>query len=142
MDRETINHAQWECQQLLNRVNLLMDSARWEELAACYTEDATLIRPSDPFNGVEGRQSILASFKARQPRTSCHMLANSVFEVQTPEQVIATSRVWLITGEPTDRRPAQADNKLMVGTFVDLLVRVDGRWFIRQRRGSIELKYG
>ena len=142
MTREETHLIQWECQQLLNRVMMLMDSARWEDLAACYTEDAVLFRPSDPDNGVEGREAILTSFRARAPRTTCHMLANSVFDVQSPLLVRATSRVLLISGEADQVHPAMAHRKLLAGTFIDDLAMVGGEWLIRRRVGSIELAYG
>lgn len=138
---QQICNIQWSCQQLLNRVTILMDDARWQEVAACYTEDALLFRPSDPDNGIQGRDAILASFHARPPRTTCHILANSIFEVRTPELVNATSRVWLMTGEPTHSHPVKADGALLAGSFSDELVCVGGNWLIRRRQGSMELRY-
>lgn len=141
MERELINHIQWECQQFLNRVTMLMDSGQWEALAACYTEDGVLFRPSDPDNGVEGRAAILASFQARPPRTSCHLLANCVFEVKAADRVEANSRVWLVAGDAAPTYPVKADSKLLIGSFRDELMLVDGEWFIRRREGGIELAY-
>lgn len=141
MERETRNHLEWECQQLLNRVTLLMDSGQWQELAACYTEDALLFRPSDPNNGVQGREAILASFHNRPPRTSCHLLGNCVFEVRSPDYVVANSKVWLMVGTATKHFPTSADSKLLAGSFNDQLVNIGGQWLIRQRRGSIELQH-
>lgn len=141
MTREEINQIQWECQQLLNKATQLMDRGEWEALADCYTEDAVLSRPSDPDNGIQGRDAILASFRARPPRTSCHLLANTVFDVHGPDEVEAVSRVWLIAGPASDTLPVRADPNLMAGSFVDILVRVDGHWQIHSRRGGIELKY-
>ncbi len=141
MQRESINHIQWECQQFLNKVTTLIDNHDWENLVLCYTEDGVLYRPSDPNNGVQGRAAILASFKARPPRTTCHVLANCVFNVKRTDLVVATSRVWLIQGEAAATLPVKADSKLLVGSFTDELVLINGQWFLQKRQGGIELSY-
>lgn len=141
MNRADIHMVQWECQQLLNRVANLMDAGRWEELAACYAEDAVMYRPSDPANGIEGRQAILASFRARPPRTTCHLLANGVFDVHSDISVTATSRVLLLSGDAQASAPVAAQSRLLAGTFIDELGYQADRWLIRKRQGSIELAY-
>lgn len=141
MDRQQQAMVQIECQQLLNKVTMLIDQEQWEDLANCYTEDGILFRPSDAACGIEGRTAILDSFKARPPRTSCHVLANSVFNIISQNQVAAKSRVWLIAGEASETLPVKAGNKLMIGSFTDLLVYKNNQWLIKSRTGSIELKY-
>jgi len=133
---------QWQCQQLINRVTNLLDQGRWEELAQCYTEDAVLFRPSDPNHGVEGRDAILQSFADRPSRTTCHLLGNTFFDVQSEHRVVATSRVWLISGPDSATHPVLAEQKILAGSFIDTLVNTGGQWLIQLRRGSIELKYG
>jgi ketosteroid isomerase-like protein len=141
MDRTEIQLIQWECQQLLNRVTNLMDACQWDALAACYAEDAVMYRPSDPTRGIEGRDAILASFRARPPRTTCHVLANSVFDVHSAVRVTATSRVLLFSGDVTAAMPGTAHSKLLIGSFTDDLIREGDRWLIGTRVGNIELAY-
>lgn len=138
MDKAVI---QWECQQLLNKVMALTDTCSWQELASCYTEDATLYRPSDATVAIKSRQSILASFTERAPRVTNHMLSNCVFEVLSETSVRATSRVLLIAGENDGSPVATADSKIMMGGFSDELILIDSTWFIAQRKGSVNLKY-
>jgi hypothetical protein len=134
---------QWECQQHLNKVTNLTDQQDWERLAYCYSEDAVLARPSDPDNPIVGRDAILDSFRARPPRTTSHLLGNSVFKIIEPALVKVISRVWLVSGPPAEAQNAViAGNQLLAGTFIDQLVLVDDRWFTSRRDGSIELKYG
>lgn len=142
MDRQLTNIIVNECQQLLNRVTQLTDSSQWQQLAECYTEDAQLFRPSDPNNGIHGRAAILASFRDRPPRISCHMLANTLFDIHDEHTVTANSRVWLCTGDLTDVSPAPTDGKILIGTFIDKLVYKNDQWLIELRKGSIELKHG
>lgn len=141
MERFARVQIEWECQQLLNRVTMLLDSGDWAELAACYIEDAVLFRPSDPVNAVRGREEILHSFEARPPRLSCHLLANTVFDVISATDVRAFSRVLLMTGPASEALPAPADKALLAGGFEDRLVLTEDGWRIASRQGSIELKY-
>jgi hypothetical protein len=145
MNSERLQRAviQWECQQHLNKVTSLTDQQDWKQLANCYSEDAILARPSDPDNPIVGRDAILASFKTRPPRTTSHLLGNSIFEIVEPALVKVVSRVWLVAGPPAEAGKAViADSQLLAGTFIDQLVLVDDRWFTSLRNGSIELKYG
>ena len=131
---------EWDCQQLLNRVTNLLDQGKWQELADCYTEDATLARPSDPDNPFRGREEILASLEARPPRTTCHLLTNSTFEVKSPTEVLAYSRVLLMAGEAGDG-VVETTNPLLAGSFTDQLKKTGEHWQIHNRQGSIDIKY-
>ncbi|MFC7047883.1 nuclear transport factor 2 family protein [Emcibacter nanhaiensis] len=132
---------EWYCQQLLNRITNLLDQGRWQELADCYTEDATLARPSDPDNPFRGRAEILASLEARPPRTTCHLLTNSMFEVKSPTEVLAFSRVLLISGDAGNGGAIETANPLLVGSFTDELKKTGEGWQIHNRQGSIDIKY-
>ncbi|MGD8324886.1 MAG: nuclear transport factor 2 family protein [Gammaproteobacteria bacterium] len=142
MDRDNRTSIQWECQQLLNRVTNLIDGRQWEELVDCYLDDGVLFRPSDPDNGIVGRAAILRSLKARPPSTTCHLLANTEFDVLTSSRVVARSRVWLANGPTSIGGPVQAKAPLLIGSFEDTLVYDGERWLIAERKGSIELKFG
>jgi len=142
MERNDRAIIEWECQQLLNRVTNLIDSRQWETLVECYTEEGVLYRPSDSENGIVGREAILHSMRARPPSVTCHVLANTEFDVEGPTRVIARSRVWLASGPVAADGPARAQSPLLIGSFLDTLVYRDHRWLIAERRGAIELKFG
>ncbi len=145
MDSDRVRRAviQWECQQHLNKVSLLTDRQDWEGLALCYTVDGVLARPSDPQHPIVGRDAILTSLSARPPRTTAHLLGNSVFEIVTVDFVKAVSRVWLVSGpkQETDS-PVSSDSQLLAGTFVDELVWDGDQWLTSRRDGSVEVKFG
>ena len=142
MDRNNLATIQWECQQLLNRVTNLIDARQWEALVECYVEDGVLYRPSDPDNGIVGRAAIWQSLQKRPPGTTCHLLANAEFDVESETRVVARSRVWLASGPPSSPGPAEATGPVLIGSFTDTLVYRDDRWLIAERRGGIELKFG
>jgi ketosteroid isomerase-like protein len=141
MDRTTRAIIQMECQQLLNRVTNLIDACQWEKLVEYYTEDGVLFRPSDPNNGVEGKAAILESFKARPPKTTCHALVNTDIDVQSETLVVASSRVWLVSGPASEGGAVNSEGPLLIGSFVDTLVYQNNRWLIKTRKGGIELKH-
>lgn len=143
MEAERIEHAiiQWECQQLLSRMTNLMDQQQWQALANCYTQDAVLSRPSDPDNPIQGRQAILESLSARPPRTSAHIIVNSVFTIISQEDVRADSRIWLISGPADASSPVIANSPLLIGSFTDHIKRLENQWLVAQRDGSIEMKF-
>lgn len=130
---------QWQCQQFLYRATQLMDKGDWQALADCYTEDAVLYRPSDSDNGIKGKQAILESFLARPARTSSHLLANTVFDIESPSKVIAHSQVWLMTGEQATEKPVKADPKILAGNFIDTLVLHNENWYFASRKGGMDL---
>lgn len=132
---------QWECQQLLNRAVTLTDEQQWEALSKCYTDDAVMFRPSDSENAITGRQEIKASFVARPPRITCHLLANCVFTIVDSITVAATSRVLLMAGDSTATHPAIADSKILTGKFNDTITLVNDEWLLARREGSIDLRY-
>ncbi len=134
--------AEWDCQQLLNRMIHLLDQARWEELAQCFAEDAMFYRPSDPHNAVVGRANILEAFASRPAKITCHMLANCWFENFTGLSMRSQSRVLLLSGAASDSRPAAADGKMLIGEFIDEFRKIDGQWLIASRKGKIDLAFG
>ena len=142
MDRSERAVIEWECQQLLNRVTNLIDARQWDALVDCYLKDGVLFRPSDPHNGIVGREAILQSLRERPPGITCHLLANAEFDVLSSSRVIARSRVWLAGGPAEAGGPVAARPPLLIGGFVDTLVYRDDRWLIAERKGSIELKFG
>lgn len=134
--------AEWECQQLLNKMIHLLDQGRWDELALCFTKDAKFFRPSDPVNAVVGRDNIHKAFSSRPPKITCHLLASCWFDNYTGTSLQAQSRILLMSGAASEDRPAAADPKIFIGDFVDEFSKVDGRWLVASRKGKIDLSFG
>lgn len=130
-----------ECQNLLNNVSKLMDTHSWEKLAFCYLEDSTLFRPSDPKNALKGRDNILSSFKQRALKNTSHILSNFVFKILSETLVQVSSKVVLYSSSDMKSVPAQADSKIMIGSFDDTLCFLNDKWYIKTRKGGIELRY-
>ena len=106
--------AEWDCQQLLNKMIHLLDNGRWDELAECFTVDAEFFRPSDPVNAVVGRAAIHKAFSGRPPSITSHQLASCWFQDYTGTELRTQSRILLMAGAASEERPAPANAKVSV----------------------------
>lgn len=116
-----------DCARLVALYANLNDEARWDEVAALYAEDGVMFRPTAPDAGVEGRDAILAAFKARPPRKTRHVCSNVVIDVESPTTARGTSAMLLFTGDPAP----------LVGSFHDRFVLTADGWRFAERRGSL-----
>ena len=105
------------------------DAGEWDRVAALYTPDGRMSRPTAPDAFVEGREAILAAFLARPPRASRHICANIRVTLEADDRGSATSQILLFTasGQPP-----------LVGTYADRLVRTEDGWRFKERRGSLD----
>lgn len=126
-DRRAAEH---DCARLIALYANLNDEARWDEVAALYAEDGVMFRPTAPDAGVEGRDAILAAFKARPPRTTRHVCSNVVIDVESDKTARGSSAMLLFTGEGAP----------LVGSFHDRFVRTAEGWRFAERRGSLTFK--
>ena len=122
--------AEADCARLIALYANLNDEARWDELAALYADDGVMFRPTAPDAGVEGRDAILAAFKARPARVTRHICSNVVIDVETGTTARGTSAMLLFTG---DAAP-------LVGSFHDRFCRTAEGWRFAERRGSLLFK--
>ncbi|WP_375393274.1 nuclear transport factor 2 family protein [uncultured Sphingomonas sp.] len=117
-----------DCARLINLYANLNDAARWPEVAALYAEDGLMTRPTAPDAPVVGRAAILAAFTARPPRTTRHVCANIVIDVDSATAARGRSAMLLFTGGPTP----------LVGGFEDRFVLTNEGWRFAARRGSLD----
>jgi hypothetical protein len=129
------------CIRLVNRYANLGDAQDWEAVAALYTEDATMRRPSggDP---VVGREAILAAFKARPPRAQRHVVSNIVVDVEGPATARTFSVILLFQGEAAapGELPEMSANSPLVGWYRDLIVQTSEGWKFAERIGGLDFR--
>lgn len=126
------------CTDLIVRYAWLNDERRYEELAALFTEDAVLYRPSAPELGIAGRPAILAAFRKRPLDTmTFHVTSDILVEVQDEENAQARSRILLLSGSrPQDGGALPLDAKAPVpGVFRDRFRLTARGWQFAERRG-------
>ncbi len=119
---------EWECTRLISLYANLNDQGRWEDVTALYAEGGSLARPTAPDQPVVGKEAILAAFRARPPRTTQHVIANTVVDVESETMASAFSVILLFTGK---------DSPPLVGHFTDRLVLTGEGWRFSERRGGL-----
>ena len=123
-ERRAIEH---DCARLVALYANLNDEARWDELAALYTEDGLMARPTAPDAPIHGREAILAAFRSRPARTTRHICSNVVIDVEGPELARGFSAMLLFTGSGAP----------LVGSFHDLFRLTHEGWRFAERRGLL-----
>jgi uncharacterized protein (TIGR02246 family) len=108
----------------------LNDAGDWDAVAALYVPDGRMSRPVSPDDFIEGRDTILAAFKARPPRTTRHICANIRVWVDG-DNAKAESQIMLFTAK--DAMP-------LVGSYHDHLIRTAEGWRFTERRGSLDFQ--
>jgi len=146
IDRMLIEH---ECQKLILRYAHLNDAGAWQELADTFTDDATFARPSAPDDIIRGRKDILASFAARDPGYSTHVVTNILVTAESPTMATARSTIqlFLATG-PDDPEDSRADRVVasharaapLIGEFLDRLRLENDQWLFSERRGRVTIR--
>ena len=127
-----------DCTQQIHRYAQLNDAGAIADLCQMFTENAVFARPSDPDNPIHGRAAIRASFEARPPRRTLHIIFNVKVVVESSTQARATSDVILVTADT-----AAAAVPILTrfdGSFSDVLHRVGNEWLFASRRGQINSK--
>lgn len=124
-DRRAI---EWDCARLISLYAQLNDAARWEDVAGLYAPDGLMTRPTAPDAPIVGRAAILAAFRARPPRVTCHICANIVVTVESATRAHGNSAMLLFTA---------ADAPPLVGGFRDIFVLTEQGWRFAERRGSL-----
>jgi hypothetical protein len=119
---------EWDCTRLINRYANLGDAGRWEEVAALYTDDGVMARPSKPDAPIAGRAAILESFLARPHRAQQHFFSNIVVTAESADRASAYSGIMLFTGK---------DAALITGFYRDTLVRTPAGWRFAERIGGL-----
>jgi uncharacterized protein (TIGR02246 family) len=104
------------------------DAGDWDAVATMFADDGRVSRPIAPDDFTQGRDAILAAFKARRPRTTRHIVSNIRVDVEG-ENATASSQVMLFTGP--DMAP-------LVGSYADRLALTSAGWRFTERRGSLD----
>lgn len=124
------------CTELVVRYAYLNDERRFEELAALFTEDAVLYRPSAPEQAIAGRAAILAAFHKRSPDTmTFHVTSDILVEVHGAQRAQATSRILLLSATRPQDGSAPDATAPVPGVFRDSFALTDEGWKFSTRRG-------
>lgn len=120
--------AEREIERMIVAYAAANDAGDWDAVAAAYTVEGRMSRPTAPDDFIAGRAAILAAFKARPTRTTRHIVANIRVDV-SGDAASATSQILLFTaaGQPP-----------LVGSYHDKLAKTPEGWRFTERRGSLD----
>ncbi len=129
------------CRDLIHRYAYLNDERDFAAIAAMFTVDGVLFRPSAPDKPIHGREAILAALQTRPPTTATfHVCTDVLVEVRSAERATARSRILMLAGERTAGAsvPEAASVKApLPGTFEDELVLTAEGWKFASRKGGL-----
>lgn len=128
--------------ELITRYAVLNDTADWEAVAALYTEDGRMSRPTAPDEFISGRDAILQAFRSRPPRASRHIVANILVTLEGDARALATSQILLYTGSAAEDGglPVLSAPSPLIGSWEDTLVMTTAGWRFFERRGSLDFR--
>jgi ketosteroid isomerase-like protein len=140
MDDATRRAIEWDCTKLINRYTLLNDAADWDAVAALYTEDGRMARPSAPDQPIVGREAILAAFKSRPARAQRHVISNVVVDAISETEATAFCIIVLYQGTATadGGLPVRDPSGPLIGTYTDRLRKTAEGWRFAERRGGLD----
>jgi ketosteroid isomerase-like protein len=127
--------------ELITRYAALNDAGDWDGVAALYTDDGRMSRPTAPEDFIAGRAAILAAFRSRPLRATRHIVANVLVTLESETDARATSQILLFTGASAGGGlPVQSATPPLVGSYRDRLTRTDHGWRFTERRGSLDFR--
>jgi ketosteroid isomerase-like protein len=135
LDAQQILLIEHACSKLILRVAAFADAGHATRLAALFTTDGVLVRPSAA--PVEGRQAIEASYAERPTnRITRHLITNTLVDVESASRAQAVSLVLLWSASADDEpdlRGRRTRGPQVVGEFHDTLALTDEGWRIARR---------
>jgi hypothetical protein len=142
MDEAGVWLAKAAIAELITRYALLNDTAEWDAVAALYTEDGRMSRPTAPDEFISGRTAILQAFRNRPRRASRHIVANVLVTLESESRAQATSQILLFTGSAAEDggMPLQSSASPLIGSYQDTLLRTAAGWRFLERRGSLDFR--
>lgn len=117
------------CTRLVHLYANLNDAHDWETLANLFVTEGMMIRPSAPDQPILGREAILRAFLARAARTTRHISANVVIDVESYDRATGESAMLLFSESAG----------MLAGSFKDSFIRTEGGWRFKSRIGSISI---
>ena len=141
MDEGGVWMAKAAITELIIRYVALSDAGDWGALAALYTDEGWMNRPTAPDDSIVGRAAILEAFRARSRRAARHNIGYVLATLDGERHARASSQIQRYTGfAGGDRPPIQSTPPPLIGTFDDRRARIDRRWRFTGRRGSLDCR--
>jgi SnoaL-like domain len=132
------------CERLVLDYCRALDLGDMNAAADCFAENGSMARPMNPDVVIHGRETIRASLLTRpKALLTKHLTTNIMIDVQSRDEATGLSYLTMISTMLADdaKPPHVSAGPLWFGECVDSFVREDGAWKIKDRRGSIQMKF-
>jgi hypothetical protein len=133
------------CERLILAYSRALDVGDMNAAADCFAEHGTFARPMAPDQVVAGREAIRAALLAR-PKTlrTRHLSTNMMIDVESRDAASGLSYLTMVSATPGEGAPPPhlSQGPVWFGEMQDRFVRENGAWKFRERRGSIQMKFG
>ena len=126
--------------ELITHYAALNDAGDWDGVAALYTDDGRMSRPTAPDDFIAGRAAILLAFRSRPARAALHIIANVLVTLESETEARATSQILLFTAVSTGEGLPVQSTPPLVGSYRDRLTRTQHGWRFVERRGSLDFR--
>ena len=141
LDEPSRRAIEWDCARLINLYMQLNDAGDADGVAALFTKDGMLARPTMPDKPIIGRDAILAGFRARPAggRTR-HVVSNIIVEAESETEARASSVMLLFRGQlnKDGSLPAHHPADPLIGFFNDRLRKTAEGWRFAERIGGLD----
>lgn len=132
------------CERLVLDYCRALDLGDMNAAADFFAEAGTMARPMTPDVVIQGREAIRAGLLTR-PKTllTKHLTTNIQIDVQDRDHASGLSYLTMISTTPPEgaKPPYVSAGPLWFGECADTFIRENGVWKIKDRRGSIQMKF-
>jgi ketosteroid isomerase-like protein len=130
------------CERLVLDFVHFSDSQDYESLAALFTEDGTMVRPTG--ERLIGRAAIIESYRSRPAgRISRHICTNIRITVESTGRARGLTYAVVYSANANQSPEAhfgvKADPRQLIGEFEDEFVRTEEGWRIASRRARFQM---
>jgi ketosteroid isomerase-like protein len=130
------------CTRLVIESATRNDHREWAALAALYTAEGVVVRPSG--QRLVGRDEIEAAYAAGpSERVTRHLCTNVAVDVDDADHAHATTTVLIVSGTRSDDPDVTfgivPNEAHLVGEFADRFERTDEGWRIAERSASLSM---
>jgi hypothetical protein len=132
------------CERVVLDYCRALDLGDMSAAADCFAENGSMARPMTPDVVIQGRETIRAALLTR-PKSllTKHLTTNIQIDVQDGDNATGLSYLTMISTTPPEGAtpPYVSAGPLWFGECADSFVRENGVWKLKDRRGSIQMKF-
>jgi hypothetical protein len=129
--------SEWACQQTVLCFSGYFDSGEFDAMAEYFAPDGVWHRLDGT---IRGRGELLQAMAARpKNRFIRHVITNLRVWLTEPGEAVCRSYVTVYRHDAEPVLPLPLDSPVLIGSYLDKLRLINGRWLISERSVTVEL---